>query len=89
MLYIFSKKKYRAKSDKLYYPAFKLAERQVKKLRNSCCVVDFLWIPREMNKEADKLSKWDNQTIPVKNADETVDLLRNEKYFKEYLDNRN
>ena len=80
-------KRYRASSEKLYYPAFKLAETQTRALRNLKCPVDFSWVPREMNKEADKLSKWNNQEVPIKDTN-TTDLLRNERYFKQYLDNR-
>ena len=80
-------KKYRPKSQSLYFPAFKLADAQIRKLRHTCPVM-FDWIPRKMNQEADELSKWDRQEVLIKHT-ETKDLLRSEKYFKEYLDNLN
>lgn len=51
-------KRFRASSDKLYYPAYVLADEQTRKLRSIYCTVSFDWIPRAMNSEADELSKY-------------------------------
>ena len=42
-------KKWRASSDKRYYPAYQRAVSIVKELRNNSVSVSFNWIPREMN----------------------------------------
>jgi ribonuclease HI len=53
----------RWKSDslKLYYPAYEKADNITKLLRKMGCYVDFSWVPRKMNQEADELSKYDRK----------------------------
>jgi ribonuclease HI len=80
-------RRFRARQDKLYYPAYKLADTLIRKLRNELkCFVSFEWLPRELNQEADKLSKWNAKREVVQNEKGLPDLLRNEKSFQEYLD---
>jgi ribonuclease HI len=55
------KKKFRAKSESLYYPAYEKADEQIRALRNRGCYVTFDWIPRAMNSDADELSKYDRK----------------------------
>lgn len=50
-------KRWRAKKHKLYYSAYKLADMEVRKIRKQGVSVTFDWIPRELNREADSLSK--------------------------------
>ena len=51
------------KSDplKLYYPAYEKADNVTKALRKMGCYVDFGWVPRAFNKEADELSKYNRK----------------------------
>lgn len=52
------KKRYRCKNpDKIYYNAYVLAVEQLNLLRSNNTIVMFDWIPRELNSEADKLSR--------------------------------
>lgn len=50
-------KKWRARSDKLYYPGFEAADERVRRLRRNGISISFDWIPRELNQECDRLSK--------------------------------
>ena len=50
-------KHWRATSDKLYFPAYKLALQELISLRKKGLTVFLDWIPREQNTETDKLSK--------------------------------
>lgn len=52
--------RWKAKADKLYYPAYECAAKELRYLRLSRILVNLDWIPREQNTEADILSKWDN-----------------------------
>jgi ribonuclease HI len=51
------------KSDplKLYYPAYEKADNVTKALRKMGCYVDFSWVPRKQNMEADELSKYNRK----------------------------
>lgn len=51
-------KKWRAKGDKLYQPAYELAKEALRALRNKGVTVFFDWVPRAMNQQADDLSKY-------------------------------
>ena len=53
--------KWKSDSLKLYYPAYEKADSMTKLLRKMGCYVDFSWIPRKMNQEADELSKYDRK----------------------------
>jgi ribonuclease HI len=52
------KKVFKAKQTSLYFPAYKLAEQELLKLRRAGCTVMFDWIPRRMNAEADALADY-------------------------------
>lgn len=53
-------RRWKAKADKLYYPAYVIADFRLRCLRGARVCVNLDWIPREQNMEADILSKWDN-----------------------------
>jgi ribonuclease HI len=53
--------KWKSDSLKLYYPAYEKADNMTKLLRKMGCYVDFSWVPRKMNQEADELSKYDRK----------------------------
>lgn len=51
-------KKFKPNREKLYYPAYVLADNAVRVLRRKFAVnITFDWVPRELNQEADSLSK--------------------------------
>ena len=50
--------KFKASESKLYYPAFKLAEDALYELKHKGIALSIKWIPRELNTEADKASKY-------------------------------
>jgi ribonuclease HI len=52
---------WRAKSDKLYFDAYKLVDGIVRHLRKEGAVITFDWIPREQNTYCDTLSKADEK----------------------------
>lgn len=56
-------RKWGAKKDKAYWPAYDSALSLTKRIRNRGCTVTFDWIPREQNVECDKLSKAHNSPI--------------------------
>ena len=49
---------YKPTPTKLYYPAYLLAEKALRAIRNKRVPVSIDWVPREMNTEADKASKY-------------------------------
>ncbi len=53
------KKSYRPKAESLYFPAYQLAAKALNDLRGMGCTVMLDWIPRNLNTEADELSKYD------------------------------
>jgi ribonuclease HI len=54
-------KSFRPKPESLYFTAYELAAQALSDLRRMGCVVMLDWIPRELNKEADELSKYDRK----------------------------
>lgn len=48
--------KYKGKSTSIYYPAYEKARNVLASIRGRYIPVSFDWVPREFNKEADKLS---------------------------------
>jgi len=48
--------KWRGKADKIYWPAYELAKKELTRIRSKNIRVSLDWVPREMNKEADALS---------------------------------
>lgn len=49
-------RKFRSKESGIYYPAYLKAVHVLTSIRDRDIPVTFNWVPREMNKEADKLS---------------------------------
>lgn len=54
-------KHWKAKSDKLYFPAYEMADHILREVRRSGVTVTFDWIPREQNTLCDDLSKAHNK----------------------------
>lgn len=50
-------KVWKARPDKLYWPAYSEADRVVRGIRQRGAHVSFDWIPRELNTQCDELSK--------------------------------
>lgn len=48
--------RFKARKDKLYYPAYIKAADRLKEIKKLAKSVTFLWVPRELNTEADALS---------------------------------
>ncbi len=48
--------RFKGKSSSIYYPAYEKAKNVLKSIRSKYINVSFDWVPRTMNKEADKLS---------------------------------
>lgn len=48
--------KWRGNPDKIYFPAFVLAQKELTSIRSQRIPVSIDWVPREMNEEADELS---------------------------------
>ena len=54
-------KKWSANVTKMYYPAYIFAYKELREIRSRHIPVSMDWIPREMNKKADELSKYDRK----------------------------
>lgn len=53
-------RKWRPRADKLYWPAYTIAQGALLRIRKQSVSVTFEWIPRELNQDCDDLSKFDN-----------------------------
>ena len=53
------RKRWRPKTDALYYEAYVLASQTLTRIRSQHIPVSLDWVPREYNRKADELSKYD------------------------------